>query len=813
MSTGSEIAAYRSSRTAMGARLRRRANILGISLIVSMYLTPSALVRGESKLELSARRRFRKLRGGSARRLVEDFESDSISSEQHKSRDFLDSTDSPGPNTPPSEPLDTSCRQLLQAALDRDELDSLSEEHSVLSQYELNKGYYLTDDGGVFKIIKRTAKYAYMRPKIGDSAGVSIEGFLENGTIFFSTRGKINRENKFRTFTIPLGQESLLDLPGLQLGLQSMQKGEISYFVLEPKYAFANNPDNEFNIPTNARVAFAVELMNIEQREQTSGFVKQILQQGNPVCLPVKEGDEIEMSYAAKLICGTNISQPSPVVSYGRKLKIVYGRNHSVQALNMALERMKDRETARVLSDDRYAPGNIKEIGSPVLPPHLKPPYLIEYDITLHSHRPITQVGEGLFVRRLEYGELYATPNAGASILVEISSRGPTDQAILKPTSKQFRLFYGSDEVPDVVERLLETMPVGEISEIYGENKRFKDTEGNLFYPHIDPEQQITFRIRLVDFKRGEEYFDFDVRGKVENAVKFKKEGDHMLKRGNMHRAKELYAMSLKCIMGLYPFPYKLTDGVGMLPEELEQTFFSRIYDEKGKALPKEDEEKVVETRVGIYDNLALICLREREYEKTKTWCEYMLHFLPNSPRALYRMGLAYLGLGDDDKAMKYLKEAREVCSDKEIEDAMDLLKRRAHEQANLTAEKSRHFLEIQEKSSRFLRLSGFEEPSSNRRVKYGIPKLPKPAIPPQVELKRGDDGGKCIQFPPTKEGKEKQRLESIPEPASLSVSTAVTDESSSSDTPVIDMKNDNPAAREARIWEDLLNEEAYYPS
>eukprot|EP00954_Amorphochlora_amoebiformis_P025959 1376269-Amorphochlora_amoeboformis.AAC.2 len=57
MSTGSEIAAYRSSRTAVGARLRRRANILGISLIVSMYLTPSALVRGESKLELSARRR------------------------------------------------------------------------------------------------------------------------------------------------------------------------------------------------------------------------------------------------------------------------------------------------------------------------------------------------------------------------------------------------------------------------------------------------------------------------------------------------------------------------------------------------------------------------------------------------------------------------------------------------------------------------------------------------------------------------------------------------------------------------------------
>ncbi|XP_072342067.1 tetratricopeptide repeat protein 9A [Scyliorhinus torazame] len=75
-----------------------------------------------------------------------------------------------------------------------------------------------------------------------------------------------------------------------------------------------------------------------------------------------------------------------------------------------------------------------------------------------------------------------------------------------------------------------------------------------------------------------------------------------------------------------------------------------------------EEERKAVESsEVECYNSLAA-CLLQAElvnYERVKEYCLKVLKKEGNNFKALYRSGVAYYHLGDYDKALHYLKEAR----------------------------------------------------------------------------------------------------------------------------------------------------------
>ncbi|XP_051885697.1 tetratricopeptide repeat protein 9A [Pristis pectinata] len=75
-----------------------------------------------------------------------------------------------------------------------------------------------------------------------------------------------------------------------------------------------------------------------------------------------------------------------------------------------------------------------------------------------------------------------------------------------------------------------------------------------------------------------------------------------------------------------------------------------------------EEERKVVEnSEIECYNSLAA-CLLQAElvnYERVKEYCLKVLRRKGDNFKALYRSGVAYYHLGDYDKALYYLKEAR----------------------------------------------------------------------------------------------------------------------------------------------------------
>ncbi|XP_067895644.1 tetratricopeptide repeat protein 9A [Heterodontus francisci] len=75
-----------------------------------------------------------------------------------------------------------------------------------------------------------------------------------------------------------------------------------------------------------------------------------------------------------------------------------------------------------------------------------------------------------------------------------------------------------------------------------------------------------------------------------------------------------------------------------------------------------EEERKVVEnSEIECYNSLAA-CLLQAElvnYERVKEYCLKVLKKEGDNFKALYRSGVAYYHLGDYDKALHYLKEAR----------------------------------------------------------------------------------------------------------------------------------------------------------
>ncbi|XP_023111560.2 tetratricopeptide repeat protein 9A [Felis catus] len=103
----------------------------------------------------------------------------------------------------------------------------------------------------------------------------------------------------------------------------------------------------------------------------------------------------------------------------------------------------------------------------------------------------------------------------------------------------------------------------------------------------------------------------------------------------------------------------------GLLPAPAEQERDSRAASPAGAPNPgrlSEEQSKTVEAiEIDCYNSLAA-CLLQAElvnYERVKEYCLKVLKKEGENFKALYRSGVAFYHLGDYDKALYYLKEAR----------------------------------------------------------------------------------------------------------------------------------------------------------
>ncbi|XP_029948704.1 peptidyl-prolyl cis-trans isomerase FKBP5 isoform X2 [Salarias fasciatus] len=127
-------------------------------------------------------------------------------------------------------------------------------------------------DQGVIKVVKR-AGIEGERPMIGDRVMVHYTGKLVNGKKFDCSR---DRKEPF-CFNVGKGQV----LKAWDVGVMSMQRGEICTFLCKPEYAYgsAGNPDK---IPPSSLVVFEMELLSFEGEILTEdgGIVRRIKVKG-----------------------------------------------------------------------------------------------------------------------------------------------------------------------------------------------------------------------------------------------------------------------------------------------------------------------------------------------------------------------------------------------------------------------------------------------------------------------------------------------------------------------------------------------------
>jgi FKBP-type peptidyl-prolyl cis-trans isomerase len=109
----------------------------------------------------------------------------------------------------------------------------------------------LTADGKVKKTLIREGDGP--APKSDQGVVIHYNGFLEDGTLFDSSRNRCE-------FTFTLGQGVI---PGWSIGVGSMKVGEISNFTIDYSYGYGERGYPPV-VPAKAQLSFEIELLGLD---------------------------------------------------------------------------------------------------------------------------------------------------------------------------------------------------------------------------------------------------------------------------------------------------------------------------------------------------------------------------------------------------------------------------------------------------------------------------------------------------------------------------------------------------------------------
>ncbi|KAJ0510860.1 putative peptidylprolyl isomerase [Helianthus annuus] len=118
----------------------------------------------------------------------------------------------------------------------------------------------VTTDNKVLKKILKEGE-GYDRPNDGAVVQVKLIGKLQDGTMFFK-KGYDEVPFEFK-----IDEEQVID--GLDRGVKTMKKGEVSLLTIHPEYAFGSTESHqEFaTVPANSTVYYDVELISFEKEK------------------------------------------------------------------------------------------------------------------------------------------------------------------------------------------------------------------------------------------------------------------------------------------------------------------------------------------------------------------------------------------------------------------------------------------------------------------------------------------------------------------------------------------------------------------
>ncbi|XP_038872144.1 peptidyl-prolyl cis-trans isomerase FKBP5-like [Salvelinus namaycush] len=197
-------------------------------------------------------------------------------------------------------------------------------------------------DEGVRKVVKKQGEDGD-RPMIGDKVAVHYTGKLLNGKKFDSS---MDRKKPF-IFNLGKGQV----IKGLDIGVSSMQRGEVCMLLCKPEYAYgsAGCPPK---IPPNAMLQFEVELLSFKGEVLTDdgGITRRIKVKGEGYNSP-NDGSTVHVHLEGR--CGERLFD-------SRNVHFVVGESEDMGVplgVDRAMEKMQKGECCMLYLKPKYGFG------------------------------------------------------------------------------------------------------------------------------------------------------------------------------------------------------------------------------------------------------------------------------------------------------------------------------------------------------------------------------------------------------------------------------------------------------------------------
>jgi len=489
---------------------------------------------------------------------------------------------------------------------------------------------------GVTKdIVKDAEQGDYKKPKIGDDVTIHYVGTLESdGSEVVSSRSG----DKPLTFQLGKGRF----IKGLDLGIATMKKGEVSKFTLAPE--FASGPEGfAAKVPENATVVYEVELLSWVVKEDLfndDGVVKTILEEAKTGWKTPKDGDELLISLKATARDGSLIEEKVDFeYTLGSESLGPLGR-----AVDKALTGMKKGELSSLECTSEYSYGEKHPEGIKI---ELSFSELFETkDVSFNKDKSVMK-------KQVKEGTDWDTPKDASKVKLVVEGitdgHGATLAGFTAPVTLDFT--SGNGDVCDAIECAVGEMKAGERA-IVTVSKTELCGGAELGCPDLQKDRsqitakfsEIVLTMSLESFEKAKDTWSMSEEEKVAFALSRKEVGGSLFKSGRIDMALHRY----KKVVELFNYVDNFKD--------------------------EDNKKKALELKRLCELNRAACCLKMLDFDGAKTSCDAVLKDERDNVKALFRRANAYYGRADNAEALADLNRVLEL--DEANSDAKGLMLR-----------------------------------------------------------------------------------------------------------------------------------------
>lgn len=502
--------------------------------------------------------------------------------------------------------------------------------HSKAANAAYSTAGDLTGDGGVIKNIIRHGVEAWIKPAAGDHVSIHYRGTFPDGTEF------ANNYTQAAPFSFTIGAGTVIN--GWDIVVKSMARGEKAKVILASGYTHGTT-DALPSIPQHDKVVFELELLSWQTTRDVFG-------DGLVIATEVERGDGSETPGGLAEVCFdiTAVEMDADARNEGKKLHsgestLVLGSGLMPEAFEMVIPDMRENALVHFYCRSPRTSG----AGMDYVPSNIS---CVRFAVKLKSWRKIEDLlkDRSVLKKIVTDGEDGERPTEGALAKASLRYFLPDSSSkLIMPPAVTDALFeeivqfkVGDGNVVDGVDRAVRSMKVQEVALVVLRPSQAFGTAPNLLSEplsasSVSRSSTILVEIQLLKLEKAKNLRDMTFEEKLGEMRRLKARGNELFKDERYNTAKKLYDRAVAL--------FRLSNA----------------------EMPTDMKAMVDDVLVDCHLNLAACLSRMGDARKAVPHCSKALEMQPANVKALYRLGCAYLELGDLENASDSLRHALDL--------------------------------------------------------------------------------------------------------------------------------------------------------